>query len=151
MNKFLTDQSSWLCHSRLASWAPGSVNAAAGLVGWATGGVGGTGPGARGTTGMLTICSLMNSFNLQIRDQRTLPWLYDFRSIIHVLNTYSNVKVGSPEATVIRNWVLSAGSVSNLACVTGTKIWSDQYPLKILKHNQCKVYSTIYLTICLFI
>lgn len=80
MNKFLTHHSSWLCHSRPASRAPGSVSAAAGLVGWATGGAGATGPGARGATGMLTICSLMNSFNLQIRRQWTLPWLYDHKS-----------------------------------------------------------------------
>lgn len=45
-----------ICHSKPASIAPGSFDGAAGA-----------GAGGRGAVGMLTNCSLMNSFNLQIK------------------------------------------------------------------------------------
>jgi len=51
------------CYSKPASRAPGSVKAAA-LVGWATGAAGGAGAGGGGAVGILTNCSLINSFSL---------------------------------------------------------------------------------------
>lgn len=60
--------------------------------------------------------SLMSSFNLsgkgrggaQKARQGEPRWGMESRS------AYSNVRVGSPEATVNRSWVRSAGSVSTL-------------------------------------
>ena len=73
------------CHRRAASMAPGPVNAVGSVVGCATGGVGDACAGSWTSAGMLTNCSLMNSFN-------------------------SNISARSPDATVIRSWVLSAKS-----------------------------------------
>jgi len=56
------------CHRRAASAAPGSFNAAGGgaLAGWATGDIGAACVGGiRDVIGILTNCSLMNSFSLQ--------------------------------------------------------------------------------------
>lgn len=81
--------------------------------------------GPRGA-GMLTNCSLTNSFNLhgkhrvgrspKAKSQEVEALLFWFWKIGSVLNydAYSDVKVGTPDATVIRSCVLSAGSVSIL-------------------------------------
>lgn len=99
-------------YSKPANMAPGSVKAITGLVGRATGGAV---VGTRGAVGMLTNCSLMNSFSLQVkRSERYRNDAYQRSTAKNIMNTYSNVSVGSPEATVIRNCVLSAGSVSIL-------------------------------------
>lgn len=65
---------------------------------------------------MLHSCSLMNSFNLYItqRSEESIFHRCNLRLAIHYVDTYSSVNAGSPEETVIRNWVLSAGSVSIL-------------------------------------
>lgn len=60
--QIFTHQSLSLYQSKPASIAPGSVNEVTALVGWATSGAGG-----RVAVGMLTNCSLMNSFNLFMR------------------------------------------------------------------------------------
>lgn len=118
-----------ICHSKPASIAPGSFDGAAGGTGWATEGVGGTGAGGRGAMGMLTNCSLMNSFNLQIKwsyqSGKLLKLKYNSRIGLWGWISYSNVSVGSPEATVIRSCVLSAGSVSILLWMSQKKYLSN--------------------------
>lgn len=98
-------------HSRSASRAAGSFGGI-----WGVGGAaGGAGVGAWATVGMLTNCSLMNSFNLWGKMVRKFPLIqFKLTSLCESLTTNSNVNVGSPEASVIRNCVLSAGSVSIL-------------------------------------
>lgn len=115
------------CHSKPASIAPGS--AAAGLVGWGTGGA---------AVGILTNCSFMNSFNLQNRpsENSTKALKLKLRLPLHNCQflTYSYVNAGSPDATVIRNWLLSAGSVSILTWVSSNQKHSQNSDLsQILK------------------
>lgn len=66
--QIFTHQPRLLHHRKPASSAPGSFDAAAVLVGWDTGETGAA--GARGVAvGMLTNCSLRNSFNLHGKGQ----------------------------------------------------------------------------------
>lgn len=123
------------CHSKPASIAPGS--AAAGLVGWGTGGA---------AVGILTNCSFMNSFNLQNRpsENSTKALKLKLRLPLHNCQflTYSYVNAGSPDATVIRNWLLSAGSVSILTWVFKPKTQSKQWPFTNSKNLNKNALST---------
>lgn len=68
-----------LHHSKPASIAPGSLDAADALVGWVTGETGRAGVWGVGV-GMLTNCSLMNSFNLHGNGQSNSKHCVNMRS-----------------------------------------------------------------------
>lgn len=113
--------------SKPAKIAPGSLASTAGLGGWAKGaaGTGTAGTRAREPIGMAINCSLMNSFNLYRQGKVSkscngkvvfLSWslrliVLSGREVYHTQMFELNLL-----ATVNRSWVLSAGSVSILAC-----------------------------------